>query len=455
MDFPRHTGEAPRLLPSTQLKGITMSCKFDTREFTTHSHWLAARSVSSDVAGSMAGGSAAQNAGLGRAAVDGRPGEFNHHVLTLGPSGKPLAVPSTAPKVRRGLNANSVERVLEMNRLALACLLSAAITLPTAPTLTAQGTTYAAYPQDTTTGAWTNTVPLGQGDNGAGQEARAQMLIPRSFLPSTGGTIVGLEVVAGVSRSLTYQSLQLALDHFASPVPFPVLQTSFAANLTAPSTVLSITNQAINYPGLQWHRLTFQQPFAYNGRDHLLLDFIKYVPPQAGGLGMRTSRDERIDTPWVLTAAGDFGSGAARAATGALVTRPLRTRVLFAGGTPTTVISSPMVGTTYYGIGTNIGLNTQATPGTWVWQALDLAPPGLGGRTTPLRLPGLVGDGWLLPGPMLFGFPIAVIPPSGVHSTILSVPNDPALRGVTTVFQSIVVGSAGAAWSSATDCTIG
>ncbi len=335
----------------------------------------------------------------------------------------------------------------------------AALTLTLTVTLSAQGTTFVAYPQDTTTGVRTNTFPLGQPNNQSGHEARVQALIPRCFLPPTGGTIVGIEVVAGRSASLSYESLQLSLDHLASAVPFPVLQPTFAANLTAPTTVLSITNRAISYPGLQWYRLTFQQPFAYNGSDHLLLDFVKLVPPNTtGGFAMVTSRDERVDTPWVVSARGDYGTGASGSATGALDTRPLRMRIVFAGTTPTTVISSPMVGTVYWGIGTNIGLDTHAAPGALVWQAFDLAAPpvpGLGGRTTPLILPGIAGVGWLLPGSGLVILPGMITPPSGVHSTTLPLPGLPALQGMTLVFQSIVVDSVTWAWSSASDCTIG
>lgn len=364
-------------------------------------------------------------------------------------SGRALSIP--------GVVARSWAAALEPQRNPMHRPVSSAVWLfALAATLVAQGTTHVAYPQDSTTWTNTNLVPLGQDPATTGHEARAQMVIPRCFLPSTGGQIVGIEVIAGTPKTVNYSSLTLSLDHLVSATPFPILATTFAANLAAPIPVFRLTNQPITYPGGAWYRLTFQQPFQYNGQDHLVLDFVKYIPSYTSGLGMASLNGERTDLPPLLTAAGYFGSGAATRSVGANASFPLRIRLVFAGTTPTTVISSPIVGGVYWGIGTNIVVATHGAPSANVVQAIDLAPPGLGGRPTPLSLPSLTGVGWLQLGPasLVFPFPAVVMPPTGVLLANLTIPYDPALRGLTVVFQSIVCSPTSASWSSASDCTI-
>jgi hypothetical protein len=324
------------------------------------------------------------------------------------------------------------------------------------------GPSLVAYPQDTTTGVWGNTAPLGH-SNGAGVEARWQMLIPAAFLPSVAARLDAIEVVAtpwSTQNTATYTTLRITLSHLASPLPFPALSPSFAANLPQPLPVYTLANQAITYPLGSWHRFDLQQQFAYNGRDHLVLDFRKVIAaPATGDLFMVTSRDERLDIPVTRVALGTAGSGAANRASAAGTAQPLRVRLLFSAVaptavTPTMVVASPMNGGVYFGVGTGIALDTRTASHVPVWQGFDLAGGGLGSRSVPLQLPIVLGNGWVVPGPLLV-FQHGIADSGGHMSAMLGVPADPALSGQVVVFQSVVFDpSAGLVWSNAVDATL-
>lgn len=333
-----------------------------------------------------------------------------------------------------------------------------AAVLLVAGALTAQQN-HVAFPQDTTTGAWGNLAPLGHNASGGGAEARYQMLIPAAYLPSTGGTILALEIAAhpgffGAS-STTYTSLRVTMSHLVSAATMPALSPTFAANLPAPQVVFAVTNHTISYPPGQWFPLTLQQPFVLNGQDHLVIEFQKVVtPPIVGDLYMVTSRDERTDLPAPQVRLGTSGSGAATATTATATAFPLRMRLVFAGDAPTTVVRSPSVGGVYFGIGTTVDIETYGAPLMPMWLAFDFATPLLGGRTS-WTTPAVQGRGWVVPGPALAVTPLTFLPAAGPHQVPLAIPPAPAFVGLSIVLQSITYDPLlGLQWSAATDLTI-
>ncbi len=319
--------------------------------------------------------------------------------------------------------------------------------------------TVVAYPQDTTTGSYGNLVPLGHNASGGGVEARYQVLVPAAFLPSSGGAILAMEVVAHAgfvgTFTATYTSLQVTMSHLPSPSSFPTLSSTFAVNLPAPQVVLSLANQTISYPPGQWHSLPLQQPFVHNGQDHLVIEFQKVVAgPVSGALYMVTSRDERGDLPAPQVRFGTQGSGAATAAVATATAYPIRLRLVYAGDVPTTVLRSPQAGTVYFGNGTSFDIETHGAALAPMWLAVDFAAPTLGGRSSWVT-PVVQGDCWLVAGPALVVAPLAFLPAAGPRPVLLSIPADPTFAGVSMVFQSVVIHPLhGFQWSSATDATI-
>ncbi len=342
-----------------------------------------------------------------------------------------------------------------LRALALAGLASAwSVALP------AQGQTYVAYPPDTTTGAWGNYGPLG-GISTGGEECRMQTVIPAAFLPSVGGKIVAIDVIATTwSSTFTahYQMLDISMDHLVTNVAFPVLSANFAANLTAPSVVLALRHQAVTYPSGAWYRLPLTQPFVYNGSGHLVVEFQKILAATLpGDLYMVTSRDERpSDLPATVITIGNKGTGAwARtAATGSA--RPFRMRFVFeATSSPTNVLQSHMLGNVYWGLGTTMTMSVQGLPNVPVWQGIDFSSAGLTSRPTPFTSPGLLGKGWIYPGPLLVFLGPQFIPANGVLTSTLTIPTDPALINKQLIFQALLAEPVrGLTWSSTTDVTL-
>ena len=342
-----------------------------------------------------------------------------------------------------------------LRALALAGLASAwSVALP------AQGQTYVAYPQDTTTGAWGNYGPLG-GISTGGEECRMQTVIPAAFLPSVGGKIVAIDVIATTwSSTFTahYQMLDISMDHLVTNIAFPVLSANFAANLTAPSVVLALRHQAVTYPSGAWYRLPLTQPFVYNGGEHLVVEFKKILQAALpGDLYMVTSRDERpSDLPGTVITIGNTGSGAWNRTDATGTARPFRMRFVFEGtSSPTSVLQSDMLGTTYWGLGTQMTMSVQGPPNVPFWQGIDFSSTGLASRPAPFNSPILLGKGWIYPGPLLVTLPAQFIPESGVRTTPIPIPTDPALINKQLIFQAVLAEPGrGLTWSSATDVTL-
>ncbi len=343
-----------------------------------------------------------------------------------------------------------------LRALALAGLASAwSVALP------AQGQTYVACPQDTTTGAWGNYGPLG-GVSPApgGEECRMQMVIPAAFLPSVGAKIVAIDVIAttwSTTFTANYEMLDISMDHLVSPSAFPALSSTFAANLTAPSVVLALRNQAVTYPSGAWYRLPLTQPFVYNGSGHLVVEFKKILQATLpGNLYMVTSRDERTDLPATVITIDIKGSGAWNRSVATGSARPFRMRFVFEGTSSlTNVLKSDMLGTTYWGLGTQMTMSVQGLPNVPVWQAIDFSSAGLTSRPTPFTSPVLLGKGWVYPGPLLVLVPAQFIPANGVLTNALTIPTDPALINKQLIFQAVLAEPGrGLTWSSATDVTL-
>lgn len=333
--------------------------------------------------------------------------------------------------------------------------------------------THVTYPSDTTVGNLGNNAPLGRNGNGSTDEARAQILIPAQFLPPTGGTVVGIEMVngAGVAGTLTYRELDIQAANLPlnpAQVP-PALSPVFATNLgTAAVTVLSQRNSTITWPSRQWTRVTFTTPFQYRGGDHLVLDFQKAIACPATqsvyhlvAMVERTPLGTAYNLPIMAVSFGACGSNAHRNPrnTSAGGRYPPRVRVVFQGSSnqcvPTTVTSSGVPPNSFWILGSTFTLTTQASAGSWGFQLIDLGTPHLVLQTTPLTISGVLGDGWVRANPPPISLPTGFFTGPTFASTI-GIPNRPSLAGLHVVFQSLVFNAPTLTptWTNATDATL-
>jgi hypothetical protein len=323
---------------------------------------------------------------------------------------------------------------------------------------------YIAYPSDTSIGIAANNAPLGRNANGSTDDARSQIVIPAAFLPPSGGLVMGIEVVANSTMSMTYASLQIQAANMANVVPFPTLDPVFATNLgSSPTTVLDQQNTTIGWTAQQWTPITFTTPFVYQGGDHLLLDFQKVILcPASSGLAHYTPDAERtppgttFDLPIMMVNYGPCGSnahlGTANTSTG--LRHPLRLRVQFLGA-PTIVANSGVAPSSYWAIGNSFDLTTYAQVGSWAVQLVDLFAVPLRNNTNPLMVPGVAGMGWVTPGPFLIAVGTGLFTNSSYTAT-LTVPSNPGLVGFPFVFQSLLLEAQTLApiWTNATDATL-
>lgn len=328
-------------------------------------------------------------------------------------------------------------------------LLAAALASPPA-----RAQNFIAWPQDATTGGSANNAALGRNATGSTDEAHVQIAIPAAFLPSAGGIVTGIAVAANASVTVPYASLQIRAANLPRTMPFPALNPTFATNLgPAPVTVLQQSPFSIAFAQRQWVQIAFTTPFAYNGGDHLVLDFQKVVAnTAAGGIGHLTASDRApYDLPIMMVAVGGLGSGAALAAanTSTGTRHAPRLRVLFLNS-PTTVVGNQ----SNWALGTPVSLTTQASTASIGLQLIELTGTPLNARTLTLPFPGIAGFGWVNPAgnlaSLFFG------PSSGTAvTTTIPTPAIPALRGTVVLFQSLVVDPvAGVGWTNAVDATL-
>ena len=114
------------------------------------------------------------------------------------------------------------------------------------------------YPQDSTQTGSGNLVPMGYGTTGNFVEGRYQILIPANHLPPPGSVITGAAffTIPGTGN-ITYPSLDIRLSHSSSPL----LASTFASNLPAPTLCFSLRNGSIQWSQRAWVPLQFSTPF--------------------------------------------------------------------------------------------------------------------------------------------------------------------------------------------------
>lgn len=117
------------------------------------------------------------------------------------------------------------------------------VALLLAASLAAQATNPIRYPQANTDGSTGQIIPFGfSNSSGNFDETRWQQLIPARYLPSSGGLIMGMEVLSQATLTATYPSLQITFSHVP---PGGTLSTTFATNLPLPQVVYAKINHTI------------------------------------------------------------------------------------------------------------------------------------------------------------------------------------------------------------------
>jgi hypothetical protein len=318
------------------------------------------------------------------------------------------------------------------------------------PTTAAQQPVPVAYPLDSVTGTWNNCGPLGQNNTGMCDEARAQMLIPQAYLPSTGGVITGIEVVvtSPYVPSVTYEVLDINMG--VTTAQF--LSTTFATNLPAPILVFSLRppNSTINYTASGWTLLNLQTPFPYGGTGNLVIEFRKAVnqPPQSRVNTYMTvpSDPRRFHLPQQVTRSGAFGSGAINAPIGGAGGMPIRMRLWFQSGRSLTVQNARGgLHNFEFSLGSLASMTVHGQSGDLYGCFVDFQ--GLGFANAPWGLPGLQGLCHLnVTPPWLITVGQGVIGSGNTGVSTFQVPADPWFVGKKLALQA-VVGTTGSGFS--------
>jgi len=298
---------------------------------------------------------------------------------------------------------------------------------------------HVSYPQDSTTGGNGNNIAFGVSTGASLDEGRYQQLIPRTYLPSTGAAIIGVEVVsmALFQHNLTLQSLQVTLSHDNRTQ----LDPNAGTNLPSPVVVLAAQNTVLNYTPGQWAAIPFTTPFVYDGTSDLVIDVQKIfnrnvapAPPPGGSSMSRAAHPGRPDLPVSRWAFGSFGSGAANAPLLNFFGDPLILR-LQVGSAPTTVLRGDRVSNgNFFAIGNPFDVEIRAQPSQLfgVFVSTSFSAP------TPFPP---VGGLLYLAGPQTLK--IATTGPSGIDTTVVTLPSNPGLVGTHLTWQSAVVSTSG------------
>lgn len=286
-----------------------------------------------------------------------------------------------------------------------------------------------AYPQDTWSMPTGDVAPLGSDPTiQTAEEGRWQALIPNTHLPTTPSTIVGFSVICQVfSGPLTYRSLRITL----SPTTASALATTFATNLSMPTTVLDRVDFTINYATHAWTLIPFDVPFTHDGRSDLVIEIRKECVPIASGIALMATAGAppRTDLPRSIYTLGAVNSGAANAVTAtSSANAPLQMQIHVRGAPTIFLTSYPQATRNEFSIGSNMELSCDAPTGSaWVGMLS-------GSFATRFAVPGVLGEGLAVPAVVLPARGITMPP----DRLTLAIPNSPRLIGAALAWQGVV-----------------
>lgn len=293
-----------------------------------------------------------------------------------------------------------------------------------------------AYPQATTAGSSGNILPFGVLNSSTNfDEARYQILIPSTHMPTTRAAIVGLEVNSQVwTGTLTYASYDIALSNTTATSLSPV----YATNLVAPTNVFSGTNVGISFTSRQWAPVTFSTPFIHNGSDALVIDLRKVIdrtliPVVPGVVTMETTGNPgRLDLPTAIGSFGAFGSGASNSSTAAVTYSSILQVRLIVQDVPTVELLSDRGGPSNYtfAIGSSADVNLHSISGSPFAVFVE------SGFMAPIPLPPISGNLIIAPITVLFSGSTGA---GDVASVTVPIPNLNLLIGGYFTFQGIAV----------------
>jgi len=297
-------------------------------------------------------------------------------------------------------------------------------------------TTVSSYVQDSVTGFYGNTVPLGCASSGLFAQGRSQILIPARFLAGPNAALNGIAVVGHNSSAgnvtITYASLKITVSRTTATS----LSATFASNLPLPQVVLNATNLSVPYVAGTWTPIQFATTYLHDGTSNLVIEIQKVVNP-LGDATMRTIQNAaRTDLPRMINAFGGVGSGAHLAATATVTTNyALSMQLLWNGlsGTavPTVRLLSNNGGaaSNQFAIGTTVTHTVQGAPGALYinMQSLALLQP-------PRLLPPIVGVQWV--DGVTIG--LGILPAGGASTFGWAIPANAGLVGLYSAFQSVV-----------------
>jgi len=306
------------------------------------------------------------------------------------------------------------------------------LTLALTAALGAQTIRVVSYPQDTLTFSSGNIVPLGSfPGSGNFEEGRWQELIPNTHLPRTQGVITSISAICQTfTGPINYRSLKLTL----SLANLTTLSSTFAANLATPVVVYNHANVNVNWVARQWVEITFDQPFAYDGRSDLVIEIQKECTPIASGIATMatTGNPGRTDLPRTQYTFGMVGSGAATAPTATASTLPLQVRLGWQR-TPTMYLNSDRLGSgsqNVFAISGTVDSKVDATASSGYVSFMDAA------FSPPFAIPPVNGTGVVMP---VFLLPAGSVPAVGPGIQTIPIPNNAFLVGVHIAMQTVVL----------------
>ncbi|MBI5851585.1 MAG: hypothetical protein HZB39_11265 [Planctomycetes bacterium] len=332
-------------------------------------------------------------------------------------------------------------------------LSSALLSLSLVVAAAAQTTNPIRYPQANTDGSSGQIIPLGfSTSSGNFDEGRWQQLIQARYLPSTGGVILGLEVLSQASLTATYPTLQITMSLVP---PGGTLSTTFANNLPQPVPVFSHLAHTIVWTARQWQTIPLDIPFVYDGVSDVVVEiqktFDRVATPPPGLAHHQTDGDpSRPGLPIARNTFGTLGSGALARTTSTSSSVPMKMGFRFAD-LPTFTLLGPRGGANsrVFAVGGSFDASLNGQPfalfGSLIafgWAAPPIAVPGIGGLV-------------MVDLPSTTAYASGAMDASGVATTTWSIPNDPGLVGVMVVFQGVSTSvGAGVVMTNGIDCVI-
>ncbi len=140
-------------------------------------------------------------------------------------------------------------------------------------------------PSDTPTVGTCNAFPFSTSD------MRYQALILASDFGNAPTMIRGFSLAPCTTGERTFTRITMKLAHLAAPT----LATTFDQNLAAgAATVMDIPSYTWQMTAHQWNDVDLQVPFAYNGVDNLVVEFLVTGSTGAGGNMHRDATHQRV-----------------------------------------------------------------------------------------------------------------------------------------------------------------